>query len=127
MFDLFSDPKALALLGLPLYFFYVWFVWSNRKDAGGRRTFKRENYLQRQEYIAVFIGSLIFYFEGQGVFNSVCDVSEYFLGEKGHDVCIDIMTNNEGLLYLLSGSLFSFIVIFFVKLMKRKAKKKLEG
>ena len=116
-----------SLIGMLLYFFYVWFRWSNQKDAGiTNMTFKQKIHDERQEFAATFIGAILFMLGGEGLADSVCDFVGFIFNDKAHDLCVSIQVNMEELIYVLGGASFGSILLFAVKYGKRKAKKKLD-
>jgi len=124
---------ALSFIGVGLYILYVWFVWSNRfdKKKKGFDIEVEDNFLEklhdeRQELVATVIGAAFFAFGGEGILDSVCDGFNYFLGSSAHDFCTSIQVNNEEIFYVIGGACFGSIALFIIKMLKRKADKKLK-
>jgi len=115
-----------SLSGFFLYVGYVWFVWSNKIDAGKTdHSFLERLHLERQELVATFIGACIFMFGGEGVLDSVCDIIGYVFNDNANDLCISIQVNMEALSYIIGGAAFGSVLLWLVKFMKKKASDKL--
>lgn len=116
-----------SLAGFALYIVYIWVVWSNQADDEETQfTFKERIYRERQELVVTFIGALIFMWQGEGMVDSVCDGVKYFFNESAQDFCISVQVNMEELTYVIGGASFGSVGIFGIKMLKRKAKKKLD-
>ena len=116
-----------TFIGVALYVFRIWFKWSNRVDAGVEdKTFKQELHEERQEIAVAIAGAFLFIISGDGVLDSCCDILEYFFNGS-HDVCTSIQVNMEELFYVIGGASFGSVLLFAVKMLKEKAKRKLES
>lgn len=121
---------ALSFTGVLIYIFYRWFVWSNAKDRdveGIPESFKGELYRERQEIATTIIGALLFTLGGEGLLDSICEVSGHFLGEDTEELCTSIYINMLELVYVVGGASFGSIGIMLVKFSKRKIEKKLNS
>lgn len=116
-----------SLAGFGLYIVYIWVMWSNQSDDHETKlTFKERIYLERQELVVTFIGALLFMWQGEGMVDSVCDGVKYFFNDEAEEFCIAVQVNMEELSYVIGGASFGSVGIFGIKMLKRKAKKKLE-
>ena len=115
-----------TFVGVLLYVFKIWFRWSNQVDANqNKNTFKQELHLERQEIASSIVGAFLFILGGEGVLDSCCDLIDYFFSGS-HDVCTSVQVNMEELFYVAGGAGFGSVLLFIVKVLKNKAKKKLE-
>ena len=116
-----------SLAGFALYIVYIWVVWSNQADDEETQfTFKERIYRERQELVVTFIGALLFMWQGEGMIDTVCDGVKYFFNESAQSFCIAVQVNMEELTYVIGGASFGSVGIFGIKMLKRKARKKLE-
>ena len=119
--------ELYSLVGLPLYISYQWIMWSNQVAAGTTtHTLKERINDEKQELLATAIGAVLFLFEGEGMIDSVCDIVGFVWSDKAHELCTSIQVNLEGTTYVIGGAAFGSVFLFLIKLLKNKAKKKLQ-
>ena len=102
--------------GFLLYVLIGWFIWSNKYDNGQTELTRNQwAYTQRQEWILTFIGSLLFYWNGEGIIDSLCDLIGYWFGPNAENVCTSIEVNLLEYIYLIGGATFGTILLLTVK------------
>lgn len=120
------DPRNFAFGGMFLYIFLRWAVQSNKKQKGkSRKNWSTWFSHEKEEWMATFIGCLLFGYMGDYVVDSLGKLLDHF-NILPIELFNDIYVNLEELAYLLGGAVFGSILLLLVQWLLNTAEKKLK-
>jgi hypothetical protein len=121
------DARNFAFGGFFLYVFLRWAVQSNKKQKGkSRKPWGKWLSHEKEEWIATFIGCLLFGYMGDYVMDSIGKLLDHF-NVLPIELFNDIYINLQELAYLLGGAVFGSVLLMLVQWLLNTSEKKLNN
>ena len=113
-----------TMFGVVIHIAYNWNIEFQRTEKRGQnlKKWKKWAFTQINEWVMTFIGAILWLMSGENIF--------YFAMSKAgftDDEQVDILVNNEELIYVLGGALFGVLLMKGFKYGAKKVNNKLNN